>query len=366
MFYLSTNAIPALLVDAFDPSSVQRVYALGHSHHSSGTSYPAPEDRYGPPTLLGALPLRTDRQKLFGALLDQLGTAARHGRDWLVVTLDPAGHLDWYLHPTPHPAPAAEWRTVRLELFGLPGVWPGQIVTNDTHLGWLRPRFTRPVAEQLAAAITAATWLPHLVTPIQLTPDLTSDPADTSHNGIEVVGPDPDGFYRVGDGWHWASLDLLPNGILAPYTGPHQPGIVPAELPAPGQDAFTGLGCLMWLDDQHVLVLRQTYDGGFDPTDPPQPPEYGGLDPDAEWAFRAVEHALRNATTARPTYTGLAAAFTPEEIEALIITAADAAVGAGLDSLSRRQLELAHRAYALLLADSDDTDDTDDEDGTRS
>src|SRR5439155_1377036 len=84
------------------------------------------------------------------------------------------------------------------------------------------------------------------------------------------------------------------------YTGPHPPGIDPAELPAPGRDAFTGLGCLMWLDDQHDLVLRQTYDGGFDPTDPPQPPEYGGLDPDAEWAFRAVEHALRNITTARP------------------------------------------------------------------
>jgi len=233
LFYLSTNAVPALLVDAFDPSSMQRVHALGHSHHSSGTSYPAPEDRYGPPTLLGVLPVRTDRQELFATLLDQLGTAARHGRDWLVVTLDPAGHLDWYLHPTPHPAPAAEWRTVRLELFGLPGVWPGQIVTNDTHLGWLRPRFTRPVAEQLAAAITAATWLPHLVTPIQLTPDLTGDPADTSHNGIEVVGPDPDGFYRVGDGWHWASLDLLPNGILAPYTGPSSEQTRPRPV-APG------------------------------------------------------------------------------------------------------------------------------------
>ena len=39
---------------------------------------------------------------------------------------------------------------------------------------------------------------------------------------------------------------------------------------------------------------------------------------------------------------------------ALIITAADVAAGGGLESLSRRHLELAHRAYALLLADADE------------
>ncbi len=50
----------------------------------------------------------------------------------------------------------------------------------------------------------------------------------------------------------------------------------------------------------------------------------------------------------------MAAAFTAQEVEALIITAADVAVGGGMESLSRRQLELAHRAYALLLADADE------------
>jgi len=49
--------------------------------------------------------------------------------------------------------------------------------------------------------------------------------------------------------------------------------------------------------------------------------------------------------------------------DARIDTKITDAVGAGLDSLSRRQRELAHRAYALLL--DDDADDFA-EDGGRS
>jgi hypothetical protein len=114
------------------------------------------------------------------------------------------------------------------------------------------------------------------------------------------------------------------------------------------------MGHLMWLDDDENLVLRPAGDDGVDLLNLPRPPEYGTFDPDAERQLRAVEHALRNATTARPAFTGLAAAFTADEVEALIITAADVAAGDGLESLSRRQLELAHRAYALLLADADE------------
>jgi hypothetical protein len=116
---------------------------------------------------------------------------------------------------------------------------------------------------------------------------------------------------------------LLPAGRLLPYSGPQQPGIDPAELPTVGQDAFTGMGCLMWLDEHGDLLLRSIYDQGLDPTDPPGPPEYGNLDPDAEWQFRAVEHALRKAATSRVVVTGPAAAFTPADIETLVITAAD-------------------------------------------
>src|SRR5262249_2838190 len=148
-----------------------------------------------------------------------------------------------------------------------------------------------------------------------------------------LVGADPDGFFRVRPGWPWVSLDLLPDGLLMPYTGPTEPDVDPTQLPPLGQPAFTGAGYLMWLDPDNNLVLRPADTDGVDPQDPPGPADYGTLDPDAEWQFRAVEHALRNATGAVPT--GLAAAFTPEEVQALILTAADA-VGAGVDSLSRR------------------------------
>jgi hypothetical protein len=53
-------------------------------------------------------------------------------------------------------------------------------------------------------------------------------------------------------------------------------------------------------------------------------------------------------------------------VEALILTAAEV-VCAGPEGLSRRQLELAHRAYALLLAEDDDTaDDEEPGEGGRS
>jgi hypothetical protein len=178
-----------------------------------------------------------------------------------------------------------------------------------------------------------------------------------------LVGPDPDGYFRVGPGWPWVSLDLLPNGLLTPYTGPAQPDIDPAQLPSVGQPAFTGLGYLMWLDHHGNLISRTIDDGHLDTADEPGIPEYGNLDPDVEWQLRAVEHALRKATTV-PVPAGLAAAFSADEVEALIITAADATAGGGLEGLSRRQLELAHRAYALLFADADAEDLV--EDGGRS
>ena len=118
--------------------------------------------------------------------------------------------------------------------------------------------------------------------------------------------------------------------------------------------AFTGMGHLMWLDDNQNLVLRPAGDDSADLLNLPGPPQYGTFDPDAEWQLRAVEHALPNAAAGPTAFTGLAAAFTAQEVEALIITAADVAVGGAVEGLSSRQLQLAHRAYALLLADADE------------
>jgi hypothetical protein len=265
-------------------------------------TYPADEDRYGTPTRVGSIPLAAGRRRgLFGQLLDRLRGASRVGCDWLVLTTgtetigtetvgteavgteNPDVQLRWEVSPLPHPAPAAQWRDVRLEIFGLPGSWPGQVVTNATYRGWILPRFTPPVAAQIAAVLAEATDLPRLVTRVRLTAAAVHGDAvhgdavrgDAVHRDAvhgrdeELVALDPDGFYRIGEGWPWVSPDLLPDGRLLPYSGPHQPGIDPADLPTIGQDAFVGMGCLMWLDEHGDLVLRSIYDEGLDPTDPP-------------------------------------------------------------------------------------------------
>ena len=331
LFYLATNAVPALLVDAFDATSRQRVYALGYGHGAGSLTGPADADRYGPATQLASIPLVSGGGR-FGSLADRLRHAAGIGCDWFVLTLHPDGRLDVSVRPTPHPSPAARWRHALLELAGLPGRWPGQFVTNATHDGWLLARFTRKVAQQIATAVAdlaSTAVLPDPLTTIALADTPTGQLSATAPDG--VVGPDPEGFYRVGIGWPWVSLDLLPQGLLVPYTGPTRPGIDPAQ----GRYAFTGMGHLMWLDDDQNLVLRPAGDDGVDLLNLPGPPEYGTFDPDAEWQRRAVEHALRNATTARPAFTGLAAAFTADEVEALIITAADVICGCQVCRLVR-------------------------------
>jgi hypothetical protein len=58
--------------------------------------------------------------------------------------------------------------------------------------------------------------------------------------------------------------------------------------------------------------------------------------------------------------TSPAAAFSAADIEALLITSADA-VCARLEALSRRQFDLATRAYQLLVADTGDGDEREDE-----
>lgn len=350
LFYLATNAVPALLVDAFDPTSRQRVYALGYGHGAGSLTHPADADRYRPATQLASIPLVSGGGR-FGNLADRLRLAAGIGCDWFVLALHPDGRLDVSVRPTPRPSPAARRRHARLELAGLPGRWPGQFVTNAAHDGWLLARFTCEVGQQIATAVAdlaATAVVPHPLTTVELADTPTAQRSATAPAG--VVGVDPEGFYRVGVGWPWVSLDLLPNGLLVPYTGPIRSGIDPAQ----GQYAFTGMGHLMWLDDNQNLVLRPAGDDSADLLNLPGPPQYGTFDPDAEWQLRAVEHALPNAAAGPTAFTGLAAAFTAQEVEALIITAADVAVGGGMESLSRRQLELAHRAYALLLADADE------------
>jgi hypothetical protein len=353
--YLTSNALPPLLVDAFDPTSRQRVYAIGHSHHSKGLSFPADPDRHGTPVRLGSLPLADPGHP---QLLDLLRAATRIGCEWLVVHLGAGGPKRWEVHRFPHPEPAATWRELRLELFGVPGTWPGQIVTNATHDGWLLPRFTPPVAAQIVTVLAQTPDLPRPVTPVRLT-----DTPDTGEAGL--LGVDPEGFHRLGQGWPWVSPDLLPNGHLLPWDGNQQPGIDPAELPAQGQDTFTGMGALMWLDEHGDMLLRPSHPDGLHPSDQAGPPDYGDLDPDVEWQLRAVQHALRKAAHHRVVLTGPAATFSPAEIEALLITAGDA-VCAGLESLSRRQFDLAVRAYQLLAADTgtdtgDERGDEDDE-----
>jgi hypothetical protein len=98
--YLTTNATAPLLVDAFDPTSRQRVYAIGHSYHICGRSFPAPEEIYGPPTRLGAIPLRGEAHhpRYPVRLVDQLRRASRVGCEWPAIRLG-TDWLGWLLTP---------------------------------------------------------------------------------------------------------------------------------------------------------------------------------------------------------------------------------------------------------------------------
>ncbi len=291
LFYLATNAVPALLVDAFDPTSRQRVYALGYGHGAGSLTHPADADRYRPATQLASIPLVSGGGR-FGNLADRLRLAAGIGCDWFVLALHPDGRLDVSVRPTPRPSPAARRRHARLELAGLPGRWPGQFVTNAAHDGWLLARFTCEVGQQIATAVAdlaATAVVPHPLTTVELADTPTAQRSATAPAG--VVGVDPEGFYRVGVGWPWVSLDLLPNGLLVPYTGPIRSGIDPAQ----GQYAFTGMGHLMWLDDNQNLVLRPAGDdsaGSYArsntpcPTPPPgrrRSPGWPPLSPRRRW-----------------------------------------------------------------------------------
>jgi hypothetical protein len=339
LFYLTTNAYPPVLVNPFDPDSQQRVCAIGHSHHHAIDTVAA-DERYGPTRHLDSVALVTGGSpEILGQLVDQLRAAARVGEQWLVLTVAPQGPLRWAVRPFPHPAPVAHWRSVRLEIFGLPGVWPGQVVSTLSWRGFLLPRFAPQVAQHLADTLTHVADLPFSVTRVVV----TGDPDDEDPGR---VGVDPDGFYRIGTGWPWVSRDLLPQGWLLPYTDAPQPGDDPAHLPVPGQDTYTAGGRVMWLDANNDLVWRSVVDGGFDPAQPVRQPEYRDVGPEEGWRLRSVEHVLRRAAATRVTVTGLAAAFTPADLETLVITAADA-VCAGAHLLNGHQRDLATRAYAL-------------------
>jgi hypothetical protein len=64
-------------------------------------------------------------------------------------------------------------------------------------------------------------------------------------------------------------------------------------------------------------------------------------------AVRGVT-VLIGAQTPATVPAGISSAFDPDELEALVITAAEA-VGSGMEALSRRQRDLAMRAYQLLV-----------------
>src|SRR5690606_35804954 len=186
------------------------------------TTWPASIDRYGFPHRIGALTLYGTEQP---PLISQLQTAAARGCDWLVVTVTGNGRISWLTQPTPHPAPPVRWRTAPLQVYGLPGTYWGEFAANQTHHGWLIARFGRDVAEQIAATVATLDQLPAGLDRIRVV-EAPDDPDDAT-----TVGVDPDGFWRVGLGWHWVSPQLAPDGPLLPFTGPIPPNISGDELP---------------------------------------------------------------------------------------------------------------------------------------
>jgi hypothetical protein len=148
-----------------------------------------------------------------GPLLRELSGGQLDGHDWLVVTA--AATVRWEVRSLPRPRPPAEWIPVQLELAGVAGGYPGEIVDNRAWRGWCLPRFTREVATRIVADLRRLPALPTGVTPLRQR-DL-SDAGARAH----TVPVDEHGCYRLGAGaWPWVSRTLLPDGRLHLFTAP--------------------------------------------------------------------------------------------------------------------------------------------------
>lgn len=305
--YLASNGRPALLIDPFDPHSAHRVYAVGHAHTDTrGLTVPA-GPAAGRPRLLAVLPLTGPDPH--ASLIKQLFAACGTAR-FLAVTVTAAGPA-WRVTALPRPRPPARWVAAHLHLPGLRHAYLGEIVPTVSWRGWCLPRFTPRTAATIAAEVNALprAALRRGLTRLRLTEAPQPDPAVPGHGGVLTVGPDPDGFYRIGAGrWPWVDLgalsDLGWDTDLTVFAGPVPAGADPATVPAPGQLVYNDGAELTWRAGRRIVSRPFDDDGVLDPDIPPEPltVDYrDGREARALMAFRAIEHLLRTAPAPTPT-----------------------------------------------------------------
>lgn len=244
LVFLTSAGRPDLLLDPADPSSVQRVYARGRIQ---------PTDAAHPVHTLGELPLWA---------ADNLDDALRHAhgsRRWLAVTLTPTG-LRWHVAAQLGRPPRDVWVDADMRLLGL-GTFQGQYAEHDDWHGWCLARFPTATACAIAACANGLprAALRHGLTRVRLTNQPTPVDGTIDATGALVVGPDSDGFYRIGSGrWQWTSLDLLERRErgLERFTDPLPDGDDPASVPPAGHLVHAS-DTLRWL--HQGIVYERDY-----------------------------------------------------------------------------------------------------------
>ncbi|MEU8075998.1 hypothetical protein AB0B31_11150 [Catellatospora citrea] len=322
---LDTNTADPQLINPFDPATTQRVYAYGHAHHDgNGITAPATQliDR---PMLIATLPVG------YGSDTDAvLNRAEIENHDTLSITI-----LNGQPHPSSHllprPQTPGRWHTTEVALLGVPGTFRGQYLDNVTADGYAYVRLPWTAVQQLRTALGELRELPAGVASMTL-PDLSVD------------RPGGHGWYPIGNGWPWVCPELVGPGTLLPYL---QTLGDDHGLPQYGQNTFTTSDMLLWLD-QHGSLLSRTMSayGQPHPGEAPAPIDYASLPVCEQLRLRAIEYTLRTAAATTTTVTGLAALFSPAEIEELILAAAQLATGP--EPLTGSQNTLIQRVHTAL------------------
>ncbi|SRR6266545_703202 len=110
------------------------------------------------------------------------------------------------------------WEPARVEIDEGPGPYDAEILVDQRWSGWVIPRFTRAVAQRVAADITTTNTAPHVhpldAEVLRFDGDdvlLVRAPGTAEEEVLERVEPDADGRYGIGGfRWCWSRTEAAP------------------------------------------------------------------------------------------------------------------------------------------------------------